>query len=87
MDKKEQEEWWTVGALASFILVSIAAVYNPKIAAIELGLIVVAIYVTPAFVAWERGHKNLLAIAVFNLFLGWTGLGWAVAMAWACTGL
>jgi len=28
MDKQEQEEWWTVVALASFILVSIAAVYK-----------------------------------------------------------
>jgi uncharacterized membrane protein YqaE (UPF0057 family) len=31
-------------------------------------------------------HKsNATAIFVLNLFLGWTFLGWVLALVWACT--
>jgi hypothetical protein len=38
----------------------------------------------PAIVAICNGHVNALAILVFNLFLGWTFLGWVLALVWAC---
>lgn len=47
----------------------------------------VAIFVMlwPAFVAHRRGHHNKSAILALNVLLGWTCLGWAIAMVWAHT--
>ncbi len=44
-----------------------------------------SIYLVPTFVADGRQHRRLLAIAVLNVLLGWTLLGWAAALVWACT--
>ena len=46
----------------------------------SLGLIV---YFWPTFYAAKRQHKNLKAILVLNLFLGWTLIGWVAAFVWA----
>jgi hypothetical protein len=43
----------------------------------------ILIYFMPSFVA--AGHHNHGAIIVLNLFLGWTFLGWVIALVWACT--
>jgi hypothetical protein len=43
------------------------------------------IYFIPSIVAIERGHRNAGAIIVLNMFLGWTFLGWVVALVWAST--
>ena len=40
-------------------------------------------YLLPMTVAYWRGKKNFLAIAVLNVFLGWTLIGWVVALVWA----
>ena len=45
----------------------------------------IALYFLPGFVAAMRGHHNVAAIVVLNLFLGWTLLGWVVALVWAMT--
>lgn len=50
---------------------------------ILIGL-VAAIYFLPTIEASLRKHPNLLSIGLVNLFLGWTLLGWVVAIAWAC---
>lgn len=42
-----------------------------------------ALYMLPALIA--RGRKrNATAIAVLNIFAGWTGVGWLIALVWAC---
>ena len=43
------------------------------------------IYFLPAMTAGSRRHRNTAAITVLNLFLGWTALGWALALVWAFT--
>lgn len=43
------------------------------------------IYFIPAFVAYGRGHHNRAAILVLNLLLGWSFIGWVVALVWSCT--
>lgn len=48
-------------------------------------LIVIALYFLPMFVANIRRHKNRMPIAVTNLLLGWTFIGWVGALIWACT--
>jgi Superinfection immunity protein len=48
-------------------------------------LVVLLIYFMPALIAANRGHHNTLAIFALNLFLGWSFLGWVIALVWACT--
>ena len=43
------------------------------------------IYFLPWVIARGRKHHNSDAILVLNLFLGWTVLGWVIALVWACT--
>jgi hypothetical protein len=45
--------------------------------------ILLLIYFLPAAIAFSRGHVNAGAILVLNLFLGWTALGWIVALVWS----
>lgn len=47
-------------------------------------LAVIAAYWTPTFVAMGRKVPNQGSVAVVNLFLGWTVIGWVVALAMAC---
>jgi hypothetical protein len=44
----------------------------------------VALYWTPTYLAWELGCQHFRHIALVNLLLGWTFIGWVVAliMAW-----
>lgn len=47
--------------------------------------VVLLIYFAPALVANARHHKNTGAIAALNLLIGWTGLGWVLALVWSLT--
>ncbi|MBQ8476656.1 superinfection immunity protein [bacterium] len=42
-----------------------------------------AIYFVPVIVAHIRRHKNIAAIIVLNVFLGWTFFGWLAALLWS----
>jgi hypothetical protein len=48
-----------------------------------LGLVVLALYFLPTIIAAIRGHPQLVPILIVNFFLGWTFVGWVVALAWA----
>ena len=43
------------------------------------------LYLIPTIVAYRRRHYQLTAIAVINVFAGWTLIGWVGALAWAVT--
>lgn len=47
-------------------------------------LVFLALYFLPTIIAYHRRHRNLLAILILNIFLGWTLLGWVGALVWAC---
>lgn len=47
-------------------------------------VIMLIIYFLPLIVANSRKHKSQLAIFMTCLLLGWTLLGWAIALIWAC---
>ena len=49
-------------------------------------LILLALYFLPALVAKSGRHPNSTAIFALNLLLGWTFIGWVVALVWALTG-
>jgi Superinfection immunity protein len=38
----------------------------------------------PSLIAMRHRHPHLPAIFLVNLFLGWTFIGWAAALIWAC---
>lgn len=40
-----------------------------------------ALYFLPTIIAKNRRHHNFASIAIVNLFLGWSGVGWVVALA------
>jgi hypothetical protein len=48
-------------------------------------LIVLCHYLLPTAVAIRRAHHQLAAILIVDVFLGWTFVGWVVALAMAFT--
>lgn len=42
------------------------------------------LYMLPWAVAATRGKSNATAVALINLLLGWTLIGWIVALVMAC---
>jgi len=46
-------------------------------------VILLAIYFLPAIIALKRDKRNQNAILLLNLFLGWTFIGWVVALVWS----
>ena len=48
-------------------------------------IIAALLYFVPSFVAFSRGHQNRAAILALNIFLGWTFIGWVVALVWSFT--
>lgn len=47
--------------------------------------IALLIYFVPTFVAYTRRKSNRMAIFILNVFLGWTLVGWVIALVWAAT--
>jgi hypothetical protein len=47
-------------------------------------IILVGCYFIPAIVAWVRHVPNAGSVTVINFFLGWTLVGYVVALAMAC---
>mgnify|MGYP001331189541 CR=1 FL=1 len=45
--------------------------------------ILLVVYFIPAVVAFWRKKQNKAAILALNLFLGWTFIGWVVALVWS----
>lgn len=48
-------------------------------------VISIILYLLPGIIASVRTHKNSTAIWVLTVILGWTGLGWVVALVWSFT--
>jgi hypothetical protein len=49
-----------------------------------LAVLGVAAYWAPSITAGVRRVPNTGSVIVVNLFLGWTAVGWVVALAMAC---
>lgn len=51
-----------------------------------LGLaVLLGFYFLPTIIAVMRGHRQTVPILLLNLFLGWTLIGWVVALVWSAT--
>ena len=42
-------------------------------------------YFAPTVIALVRSHHQRWAILALNLFLGWTFIGWVIALVWSLT--
>ena len=40
-------------------------------------------YFLPTIIAMARSKRDVMAIFLLNLFLGWSVIGWIVALVWA----
>lgn len=49
-------------------------------------LLFFGVYFLPAYIASRRGHQSEWAILALNLCLGWTVLGWLLALIWGLSG-
>lgn len=41
------------------------------------------LYFLPSIIAVARSKRDTTAIFVLNLLLGWTAIGWVIALVWA----
>lgn len=46
-------------------------------------ILVALLYFVPSFVAFKSNHTNRKAILILNIFLGWTFIGWVIALIWS----
>ena len=49
-------------------------------------IMIILVYILPSIIAGARQCKAGWGILVVNLFLGWTFVGWVIALAWAVSG-
>lgn len=47
-------------------------------------VLIVLAYFVPSLVAYFRDAPSFGSVIVVNVFLGFTGIGWVVALAMAC---
>ena len=40
-------------------------------------------YFLPSIIAFARNKRDVTSILLLNLFLGWTMIGWVIALVWA----
>jgi hypothetical protein len=52
---------------------------------VEVLILAALVYFLPTVIALARGHHNGFAIFLTNLLLGWTMIGWLVALIWSVT--
>jgi hypothetical protein len=83
--------YWFCFIVALVLIACIFRVCQPDGAFVQ-GLLVVCLFIgvigayfLPTIAAESRKHKNAESILIVNLFLGWTFLGWVIALAWAFT--
>ncbi|MCZ6557290.1 MAG: superinfection immunity protein [SAR324 cluster bacterium] len=48
-----------------------------------LGICAIITYFIPTIIASTRNHHNTRAIMALNILLGWTLVGWTVALVWS----
>ena len=54
---------------------------------IVIVVVSITIYLLPSWIASNRNHHQKSAIFALNFFLGWTFVGWVIALVWALTAI
>jgi hypothetical protein len=77
-------------AVAAFVAVDALAIITGNgdyMFPVITALVVIPAYFAPTFGAASRDNSNAGAVAVVNVILGWTCIGWIVALAMAAGGV
>jgi len=61
-------------------------VEDPPLAGVIGVIFLVSCYFMPTIVALVRDKRGAGSVALVNLFLGWTMIGWLLAFVWASSG-
>ena len=62
----------------------ISSISNGVLVPIVLGIIIgIVVYFIPSYVAHQNNHIQKTPILILNIFLGWTFIGWLIALIWA----
>lgn len=57
--------------------------YYSSVLVVTVLIGILALYLLPSIIAFQRGKKNKLAILLLNIFLGWTLIGWVGSLVWS----
>jgi len=75
-----------VGFVAICIFVGSLHLPSGQTGTLVIGIpIFLFLYFLPTHLAFKKGKKNKVAIFALNLCLGWTLIGWVVALVWSLT--
>lgn len=79
---------WLIPATAAALGTVYLAARYPGFASLTV-LISLALfcYLAPTVVAFSRRSNQAFAILTVNLLLGWTMIGWVVALAWSLSNI
>jgi Superinfection immunity protein len=69
-------------ALALLVLMGLVIWQGKQPAAVN-ALLLLVVYGLPGIIAEVRAHHQRMAIIGMNILLGWTILGWVIALIWA----
>lgn len=50
---------------------------------LPFGLLGIVLYFLPTILAASRHHPSLVGIFLLNLLLGWSVIGWVIALVWS----
>ena len=53
------------------------------IVAILIIIFSIILFLLPIIIAISRNHPNKVAIILINVLVGWTGIGWLIALIWS----
>lgn len=80
--------WGTFAAVVGIALLTVvlglAGIVHPLFAIIAGILLSNIAYFLPVIIGAYRGVESIVSLAVVNVLLGWTLVGWTVSLAWAC---
>ena len=69
----------------AFLAQAAAMMGVPMPVIISVWIALVAIYFLPVITAHSRRHHNTTAIFILTFFLGWSFVGWVIALVWSFT--
>lgn len=74
-------------AVAAFVAMPLmgSGDFSAVLAALIVLPIAFVVYFLPSLVAYRRQHHQAMVVFVINIFLGWTLLGWVIALAIAAS--
>jgi hypothetical protein len=76
-------KWSPFPGKQSFFAMSLILADSDSSGAVVGMILLLALYFLPTILGWKK--RNAGAIAVLNFLLGWTVIGWIVALIWALT--